>query len=415
MGAPQLKESVDGLPQAPGVYLYRDSRGRVIYIGKAKNLRKRVQSYFTRDLDAKTRAMVARIARIEHILAPSETQAQILEAALIKERQPHYNISLKDDKSFPLIRVSNEAFPLVTVCRARDADRSDRDTYYGPYTSARLLRRVLKMLRRIFGFRSCRVMPSRPCLYYRLRLCPAPCAGRISARRYRENIREIGMFLESRYEQLLERLAGQMREAAASRRYEEAGRIRDQMLALSSIGDARRHCAAADELEDLRRICGMRRLPVRIEGFDIADICGREATGAMVSFLRGHPDKSQYRRFRIKTVPAADDYAMIREVVRRRYSRLLAEEKPLPDLVIIDGGGQHLAAAREELEALRADCALIAIAKEEENIYIKGAREPRRMAGDRPGLNLIRRVRDEAHRFARKYHHLLRTRKMLEE
>lgn len=411
-----LKQKVDRLPQAPGVYLYKDSRGRIIYIGKAKSLKKRVQSYFTRYLAAKTQALVSRIDDIEYILTPSEAQAQILEAALIKEKQPHYNIDLKDDKSFPLIKITDEAFPIVSVCRNKDRENArERCTYFGPYTNAKLLRQALKVMRSILGFRTCASMPKKMCLYGRIDLCPAPCEGKISQAGYQQIIRDIGLFLDSKYEQLLSRLTDEMKAAAQAREYERAAKLRDQMLSLSAIGNYRRHCASPDETEDLRQLIGLKKAPERIEGFDISNISGRQATGAMVSFFKGHPDKNNYRRFRIKTVSGIDDYAMMREVVRRRYNRVLAEHTPLPDLILIDGGKQHLLAARDELRQLGADVPLMSIAKEHENIYVAGKDTPILMRRERPGLNLIRRIRDEAHRFCRSYHHLLHKKKTLEQ
>jgi len=419
-----VKEKVRHLPDSPGVYLFKDSAGTIIYIGKAKSLKKRASSYFSRYLNSKTQAMMARVADIDFILSPSEFQAQLWEAALIKEQQPHYNISLKDDKSFPVIRITGDEFPRVEVCRMQKGELAahphgpggagDGATYYGPYTSANLLRQALKAIRGIFGFRSCNLMPKQPCLYYRLKMCPGPCAGKVTATQYAEVIRDIRLVLDSRYDELAFRLRGQMAAAARERRFEDAARIRDRMDALGAIsrGNEFRNL---NGIEELRKIAGMKKPPIRIEAFDISNISGREATGAMVSFLKGAPDKDNYRRFRIKTVAGADDYAMIREVVRRRYARLKAEGKQLPDLVIIDGGAQHLAAARGEIAALGLDIPLISIAKERENIYVAGREQPVSFKEDTPGLNLVRRARDEAHRFCRAYHHLLHKKKTLGE
>jgi excinuclease ABC subunit C len=392
--------------------LFKDSAGRIIYIGKAVSLKKRVQSYFSRFLSAKTQAMVAKIADLEYILSPNESQAQILEAALIKEKQPQYNISLKDDKSFPLIRISDEDFPVVSICRRKKPDKDDNALYFGPYTDAALLRQALKLTRRLFGFRSCRALPKKPCLYFRLKLCPAPCAGKISVAKYRKLIQQITLFLSSRYVELAESLSLRMQQAAAEKRYEEAAAIRDQLDALSAIAAGKGYSGAEKELYGLKELLGAKKIALRIEGFDISNISGKEATGAMVSFYKGMPDKNNYRRFRIKGVDKIDDYAMLREVIRRRYQRLKEENKSLPELVLIDGGKQHLMAAQDELGKLGLDPDLIAIAKEEENIYLKGKDKPVK-TGDSPGLNLIRRVRDEAHRFARKYHHLLHKKKTL--
>jgi len=408
-----LKAKVDSLPDLPGVYIYKDAAGEIIYIGKAKSLKKRVQSYFSRFLSAKTQAMVAKIAGLEHILTPTESQAQLLEAALIKEKQPQYNISLKDDKSFPLIRISDEDFPVVSICRQKSRAKNDTASYFGPYTSAQLLRQALKVIRQVFGFRSCKSMPEAPCLYFRLKLCPGPCADKISRKDYRGIIEDIRMFLDSQYEKLIYNLSLKMGRLSNEREFEEAGRIRDQIAALSAIAKGR-FVPGDKELEDLKKISGTSVLPLRIEGFDISNISGKEACGSMVSFYKGSPDKDNYRRFRIETVSGIDDYSMLREVVRRRYSRLKEEKKDLPDLVLIDGGKQHLLAAEDELRKLGLDLALISIAKKEENIYTKRGGRVLKMRTDSPGLNLIRRVRDEAHRFALKYHHLLHKKKTLE-
>jgi excinuclease ABC subunit C len=416
MAEKTVKEKVRELPDAPGVYIFKDARQNIIYIGKAKSLRKRVSSYFGRYLNSKTQAMVGQIADLEFILSPTEFQAQLWEASLIKEKQPRYNISLKDDKSFPMIRITGDRFPLVEVCRKQKGELrgGDGSTYYGPYTSANLLRQALKVIRRIFGFRSCATLPTRPCLYFRLKLCPGPCSGRLSEAKYREAIRDIRLVLDSKYDELVFRLSKKMREAAEEKRFEEAANIRDQINALSAVSRGNEF-SNLNGIEELRKVVGMDRPPIRIEAFDISNISGKQATGSMVSFLKGNPDKDNYRRFRIRTPQAPDDYAMIREVVARRYSRLKAEGKAMPDLVVIDGGKQHLAAAGDELDRLGLELKVIAIAKEHENIYVAGRDEPLRFSSDTPALNLVRRVRDEAHRFARKYHHLLHKKKTLDE
>jgi len=404
------------LPELPGVYIYKDSRGRIIYIGKAKSLKKRVQSYFSRDLSGKTQALVAKIDTLDYILTPTEFQAELLEAKLVKEKQPQYNIDLKDDKSFPLVRISDEEFPAVTICRQKALIKDKQKAfYYGPYESAFVLREALRALRRVFGFRTCRVMPKTPCLYFRLGLCPGPCAGHIGPAEYRKAIGNIRMFLDSQYGRLIDKLGREMNAASRARRYEEAARLRDSINALASIGRSRRNFSSTDELTDLQKLAGLKELPLTIEGFDISNISGQDATGSMVSFYKGVSDKKNYRRFRIKTVSGADDYSMMREVVRRRYARLLAEGKDMPGLILIDGGKQHLLAAQGELEKLHLDIPVIALAKAEENVYIKGRGLPVRMTEDTPALNLIRRVRDEAHRFCRRYHHLLHKKKVLEQ
>lgn len=401
------------MPDSPGVYLMKDSCGKIIYIGKAKSLKKRVQSYFSRQLDSKTQAMVARIAEITVIPTPSEAQAQILEASLIKDNQPQYNFDLKDDKSFPWVRISDERFPVVSICRRKKIEDKDKARYFGPYTNAKLLHQAMKLIRRILGFRSCRKMPGEICLFGRINLCPAPCIGKISREDYSDIIEDIVLILEGKSESLIRKLSAQMAEKSKQRDFEGAARRRDQINALGSLSAAGVSAGSNAELEELRSRLGLSKLPLRIEAIDISNIFGKEATGSLVNFYRGLPDKDNYRRFRIKGVSGIDDYGMVKEVVRRRYSRLFQENLPFPDLVIIDGGKGHLLAAAEELKALGIDIALASIAKEKENIYVLNKPRPLRFKEGSPALNLFRRIRDEAHRFAISYHRVLRRKKLI--
>ena len=409
----ELKNKVAGLPEAPGVYIFKDARGQIIYIGKAKSLKKRVQSYFSRELDAKTQVMVSKISGLEYKLSPSESQAQILEAALVKEHQPQYNIDLKDDKSFPWIRITNEEFPIVSIYRNKGGRKDGSSLYYGPYTNVKLLRQAIKLVRRIFGFRSCKNMPDKACLYGRLNLCPAPCIGEITGSGYKEIISRIRLFLESRNEELLGELARKMQQLADEEKFERAAKIRDQFNALSAIGQGGTGFNLQFESEDLKNLLKLDKLPERIEAFDISNLSGQQATGSMVSFYKGAADKNNYRRFRIKSVAGIDDYGMLAEIVRRRYSRLVRDNLSLPDLVLIDGGRAHLLTAQKELGRLGLDIPIVSIAKEKENVYTKGKIKPIIFNSDTPALNLIRRIRDEAHRFAVSYHHLLRRKKII--
>ncbi len=408
-----LKDKVARLPESPGVYIFKDSGGKIIYIGKAKSLKKRVSSYFSRFLSSKTQSLVSKISDIEYKKTFSESQAQILEAALIKDNQPQYNISLKDDKSFPWIRITDEKFPMVSICRRKEKSENDKSVYFGPYTNAGLLRQAIKVMRTIFGFRSCKNMPGSVCLYYRLKLCPAPCTGNISSSAYKDIINSLKLFLESRYEELIRRFSLRMEEASRNKEYEEAAKIRDQINALSAINSSASSDSIINGMEDLKSLLKLKSLPVRVEAFDISNISGQSACGSMVSFLRGKPDKNNYRRFRIKTVTGVDDYACLKEVVHRRYARVKHENLRIPDLILIDGGKAHLLTAERELEKLSMDIPLASIAKEDENIYVKGKKSPIIFSGDRPALNLIRRLRDEAHRFALSYHHVLHRKKII--
>lgn len=407
----KIKDKIDSLPELPGVYIFKDKEGKALYIGKAKSLKRRLQSYFSRYLSNKTQVLLKKVADIEYILSASESQAQLLEASLIKENLPPYNISLRDDKSFPFIRITDEDFPIIYICRKKKAKIKDTATYFGPYTNAKLLRKALKTIRKIFTFRSCRVMPKKPCLYYRLRLCPAPCIGKISKEQYKKTVERIKLFLESRYSQLVNTLSLEIKRFAEEKKYEAAAKVRDQIDTLSVIQQTKTPRSTLDELEDLKNLTNLDKVPLRIEAFDISNIFGRQAAGAMVSFYKGLPDKNNYRRFRIKTFEGIDDYRMLKEVIHRRYSRVLEENLSLPDLILIDGGKSHLRAADEEIKKLGLDLSLLSIAKDKENIYIKNTPKPIKLNLDTPALNLIRRIRDEAHRFALAYHHILRRKK----
>lgn len=411
----KLKDSVQKIPNLPGVYFFKDEEGKILYIGKAKSLKKRVQSYFYRRLDAKTQILLSKTQTLDYQPVSTESQAQLLEASLIKKFQPQYNLELKDDKSFPWVRISKEKFPVVSIFRRKEIDPQDESFYFGPYTNVRLLRDALKLLRRVFGFRSCRIMPPRPCLYYRIRLCPAPCAGKISVQEYNLLIERIKLFLEGSHGKLVEKLSLAMQEAAGKKRFEEAARLRDQIKAIGAFNPGAVLEGKTEALDSLKKILKLEKIPLRIEAFDISNIFGQEACGSMVSFYRGFPDKGNYRRFRIKGVHKIDDYQMIKEIVRRRYTRLQNEHKEFPDLIVIDGGRAHVLAAKEQLDRLGIDIPILGMAKEKENIYILNKKTPLRLPEGSLALNLIRRIRDEAHRFALKYHHLLRRKKVFRQ
>lgn len=406
----RAREMMKDAPDAPGVYLMKDLRGGLLYVGKAKSLKKRLASYRGTGPGGKTAALCEEAAAVEWRLCKNESMALLLECSLIKKYRPKYNVSLRDDKSFPLVKITAERFPAVFVTRTRDDDAA---TYFGPYTNAALLRQALKIIRRRFPYRSCRRLPKKACMYYRIGLSPAPCIGKISVRRYRRLISDISLILDGRSDQLIRRLGRQMAQYARQKRYEDAASVRDQIRALSALENPYAGFSSSDEIEDLRALLGLARAPLRIEAFDISTLQGKEATGSMVSFFGGSADKDNYRRFRIKTVAGSDDYAMMAEVVRRRYTRVLREGRGLPDLILIDGGKAHLACVQKVCASLGLRVPLAAIAKEFEHIYLPGEADPLRLEQDTPALNLIRRIRDEAHRFAVTYHRLLRRKKVV--
>jgi excinuclease ABC subunit C len=405
-----IQEKIKSAPEEAGVYLMKDNKGRVIYVGKAKSLKKRLMAYLGRDLSTKTVALMSHVFDIEYQVCPNESLSLLHEASLIHKYKPRYNVSLRDDKSFPSVKITNEEFPAIYVSRKKEEDGA---CYLGPYTNAKLLKSALKIIRRSFPYRSCKKFPKRPCIYYRLSLCPAPCIGRITKKEYAKAIRNISLMLDGKTDALIKRLTEDMGFYSKERKFEEAAKIRDQINALSAITQSKSNFSSQDVIEDLKGLLRLSRLPERIEAFDISNIKGQEATGSMVSFYKGVADKDNYRRFRIRTAEIVDDYKMLAEVIRRRYSRAIKERLALPDLILIDGGKGHLLTAQKELEILGLEIALASIAKEEENIYIKDNARPIKLKSDTPALNLIRKVRDEAHRFAIKYHHLLRRKKII--
>ena len=406
--ADNLKQKIASIPDRPGVYLMRDASGVVIYIGKAASLKKRVGSYFSKQYgSAKQMAMVEKIADIDYILTDSEADALILESALIKRERPQYNVSLRDDKNYPLLKITSENFPRLLAVRRR---LDDGAVYFGPYTDAALLRQAIKVLRKIFPYCTCRPFPKKPCLNYDIGLCPAPCIGKISKKEYAENIKDLRLFLEGKNDELSARLSREMLVFSKKRNFEKAMELRDKISALSSMS------GAADIYEaqsrQLQHILKLKKNPERIEAFDISSISQHLVVGSMVSFLEGRPDKNNYRRFRIKG-EKFDDCAAISEIVRRRYKRILLGEINSPDLIIIDGGKGQLSAARAELDNLRLRIPVISIAKKEEEIFLPQQNNPIKLNIDSKALTLIRRIRDEAHRFALSYHRLLRKKKAM--
>ncbi len=411
MKSKDLREKIKELPSSPGVYKFLNGEGRIIYIGKAIDLRKRVSSYFRkgRALDARLSMLTSEVSDIEFIRASSEAEALIYEAGLIKDHAPKYNIELKDDKSYPFLKLTvNEKYPRLFVTRRR---LNDGALYYGPYTDSKLLKEAVSFMKKVFPLRSCRVMRKKICLEYHIGQCSAPCEGRVTSEEYDLIVLRVRKFLEGKKDDLVKELEKEMKRYSASRQYEKALAVRNSLKALTAVRqfhDIARY-PVYGELDEMRNALGMDTMPEVVECFDVSNIAGAYAVGAMVRFVAGAPSKKDYRKFRVKTVEGIDDYSMIREIVRRRYSRLLEEMTPLPDVVMIDGGKGHLSAARGVLEELGIrKVKLISIAKEHNHLYIDGRRYPIRLSPGSGLLFYIQRVRDEAHRFAIKYHRQLR-------
>lgn len=420
-----IKEKLEAVPSQPGVYIFKGADGKVLYVGKASSLRGRVRSYFQRSKDhgPRIRALVNNIRDVDWVTTATEAEALLYESNLIKEHQPKYNVTLRDSKTYPLIKITMaEDFPRVMVARGR---KSDGSLYFGPYTDAALLHEAVKVIRRIFMFRTCADLSrfgGKACVYDDLGLCSAPCEGKISREDYAERIKEVILFIEGRKGELIKRLTGKMKRLSGERRFEEAAEVRNQIEALSAAV-YRRSSDGAAGLGELKEILGLKSEPVNIEAFDISNIKGENACGSMVTFRDGRPDKSKYRMFRIKEVGGQDDYAMMREVVRRRYMGSLRDKLPTPNLIIIDGGRGHLSAAANEIKSAGQspagtgleDIPIIGIAKVFEHVYTLEKDMPIALPPSSKALQLIQRIRDESHRFAIRYHHILRRKALVGE
>jgi len=408
-------KQIKKIPPTPGVYLFFGKNKEVLYIGKSSSLKKRISSYFQKKYHApRIRSLVSQIKDVDYITTSSSAEALIYEANLIKEKRPKYNIELKDDKSYPFLKLTiKEKFPSLSVTRSKKADGA---LYYGPYTNVKLLKRALSVIMGIFCLRSCRRLPKKPCLKAHIGRCLSPCDGSISEREYKKVIGEVRLFLEGKREGLIRRISQRMHSASKSMNYEKALILRDKIEGLSAMWKGRKPPPPLNrEISDLKCALGLSLIPARIEAFDISNTYGKEAVGSMVTFFSARPQKDEYRRFRIKTIKGIDDYAMIREIMRRRYTRLLKEKRRLPDLILIDGGRAHLSVARDELNKIGPlKIPIISIAKEKEEIYLEQKKSPLRLPKSRPALKLVMRIRDEAHRFAISYHKLLRKKKFFQ-
>jgi excinuclease ABC subunit C len=434
----QIKKKIRELPHKPGIYLMKDRFGTVIYVGKARDLRKRVTTYFqpSRRMgwDLKFNALVNAVHDLDTYTVRSEPEALLLEGRLIKEYQPRYNISFRDDKRFLLIKVNlNDPIPRFMLARLRQDDGA---RYFGPFAHAASARHTLTLARRKFNLRGCRPLTPgaddyKHCLYGHLKYCTAPCIGNVSRGDYRQQVLAACDFLAGQTDEMERELKDQMAKAAASEDFEKAAQFRDALQDLHrTTSKTRRYNrtpynlpVAIDpqqDLAELGKVLGLTGPPGRIEGFDISNISGTFAVASMVSFRDGRPDRANYRRFRMKTVTGQDDFACMAETVHRRYARVLREKEEnaapnLPDLIVIDGGKGQLNAAMAELNALKiTNVPVIGLAKEFEEIYRPGESAPLRLSHDSGALKLLQRVRDESHRFANTYNAQLRLKKISE-
>jgi excinuclease ABC subunit C len=379
-----------------------DKEGNVIYVGKATSLKERVRSYFSSDVDVKTAKLMETVANIEYEETDSPLEALILESKLIRKFSPKYNIREKDDKSSLYVHITKEEFPRIEVLRETDIHeiKQSRPILYGPFRSSKSLSDSLELIRKIVPFRTCRVMPKKKCLYGYIGLCEAPCQQSISADEYKQRIKQIKSFFEGRKKSVLVWLTKQLKDASKQMRYEEAAKFRDRIRSL----------------EHLERVFLIRKeLPStvfrRIEGYDISNISGEHAVGSMVVFIEGISEKSEYRKFKIKSVAGANDVAMIEEVLTRRLARVSqggSWEKP--DLILIDGGRSQVNVAVKSLKKFNLNIPVVGLAKgpdRKKDEIITSALFPR------SEVALLKEVRDEAHRFARNYYRKLHMKSLL--
>jgi len=545
-----IKEQLKTLPTKPGVYLFKDNQGKVIYVGKAASLRNRMRAYFSpgANLSSKLERLAASISDFETIVTDSEQEALILECNLIKKYRPSYNVRLKDDKTFPYLKIDlKNDWPSVRITRRF---HKNGDRYFGPFASASSLRQTLRLIKKIFPFRSCTKTITgkdpKPCLEYHINQCLGPCISAVNKKDYNEVIRQVILFLEGKQELILQDLRRKMEKASQQLQFEKAALIRDQIQAIEEVIEGQRiavtvrgdHDAIAlaqtkdlayveiffirsnklvgrdyilldgirDEepsqimtsfikqyyasassippvlllqypieesevitkwlanqrgatvklhvprqgakkqlmdivvenalqglalyqakqstiiksalvLEELKERLGLPGIPMRIEGYDISNIRGNLAVGSMTVFDKGQPKPAHYRRFRIRSVAGIDDYAMIQEVLRRRFQRALATDDKwsiTPDLILIDGGKGHLNAALEVMRELGLNSIPAAsLAKEKEEVFIAGKTEALDIPQTSAALYLLQRIRNEAHRFALGYHRRLRHKEVI--
>lgn len=429
------QEKVRSFPTTPGVYLMKDAQGRVIYIGKAVNLKSRASSYFTQAaaVDRRTAELVTEIADIDYLETETEVDAVLLEARLIKDTRPRFNSELKDDKTFPYLEITTrEDFPRVEFTRK---PQTKGTKLYGPFTNAKQLRGTITVLQKIFRFRNCSLDIEegdekwrwfRPCLLHSINQCTAPCNLQISKEDYRKDINKLKLFLDGKKDRLLSEMKKEMQAASEKKLYEKAARLRDEIQLLDSInlrGNLEDHAQPEvfyidpkKGMQGLKKVFQLPELPRRIEGVDIAHLQGGETVASLVQFIDGLPFKHGYKRFKIRTVKGVDDFSSIREVVSRRIRRLHQEGESFPDILLIDGGKGQLSAAMSAMKELGVEPPFtISLAKREEEVFVPGESEPRRLSRHSYGLRLLQYVRDESHRFAQHYHHLLRKKSHFDE
>lgn len=432
----RIIDKLKHLSKSSGVYLFRDEKGRVIYVGKAVNLKNRVSSYFNQtEKDPKTKEMISHIFKLDTINCDSEFEALILESELVKRYKPKYNVRLKDDKSYVYIKISNDNYPRVTVTREIVDTKSN---YIGPFIDAAAVRSILKVARKIFPFCTCDLSKGEVCLYYHLGLCRGHDETYLESKEYKKDINGLIKLFGGKTAELEKNFIKQMKLAVKEEKFEIAAEYRDKLKFLERIKKSHfiseRDLAADQALVQLKNELKLEKIPKRIECFDISNIMGTSAVGSMVVFKDGVASPKDYRRFKIRTVKGANDYAMMAEVLARRFRQITKQNKnlklnrnsELPDLVILDGGKGQLSAVLQNI-VVPEGTKIVALAKKQETIYSTQNNKSQNPSNKKiPNLNfqitnlesgseayfLVQRIRDEAHRFAITYHRKLKSKEI---
>jgi len=424
MNLSKLEKKLKNLPKKPGVYIFKDKTGRILYIGKATSLKDRVQSYFNGGDVRGERifSMVDQIADIKTIETESVLEALILEVNLIKKHQPKYNIKERDDKSFSYFVITEEEFPRVLIFRQTEIQNPhptsplkrgrNEEGVFGPYTSKKQMEVALGIIRKIFPFHSLKQKTEKGCLDFQIGRCPGPYAGAISKTDYAKNIRGIQMILEGKMKSLVKKMEKEMKELAKNNEFEKAGELRNKIFALQHIRDI---ALIFKDIQDTK----YQIQNTRIEAYDISNISGQYATGSMVVFENGEPNKKEYRKFKIKTVEGSNDVGMMAEVLFRRFRN----DWPKPNLILLDGGKGHLNMAKKVLKELNLQIPMMAVAKgpnrknvkiqisnskKISNLTLPTGRQESQISKILDNKILIKQIMDEAHRFAISYHKKLR-------
>ena len=429
---PNIASILKNLPDKPGVYIMRDAKGEVLYIGKAKRLKRRVSSYFRHSgfASPRLRKLVELVEDISTLRTETEAEALIVEAKLIRRYSPFFNIDLKMSDHYPYIRITNEPFSRLVVTRRKNDDGS---IWFGPYVSAGNIRTLLRLVERYFPLRNCKSEivrdKARPCLEYDLGRCMGVCANRCTEAEYRERVNDVVLLLQGNTAELVERMRRRMDAAAKNLAFEEAARFRDTIRAVWKVSRQRVSEALQEDLDPetwqvltkAQETFALSTLPWRIDAFDVSHMSGRETYGCCVVFEQGNPNPSLYRRFKIRSTEdgVPDDFLSIQETVLRRYRHMLENAEPLPQFILIDGGPVQLEFAKKSLDELKLAVPVAALAEREELVFLPGRPDPMRLSFDDPVLKLLQRLRNEVHRYAITTHRHARTsrlrRSVLEE